>query len=386
MKKLLIILGLVIVPFYEILLRILPFVRSVAPDTREPKEIIALVFALSIGLLAVFNGEIKPFRNKYFLILPIYILISFLMAPHVPLFINKIDSGDLYFWKPFAEILCFSLMIIAIASMDMDVKEIIKVMVICGTIMSVYMILQLLDFDQFWLAKTGQSFTSVRSEAIGGNLGQPTIAASFIVMMIPLAIYLKKYWCAGVIGISVLLTGSAMAIGAIVVMGLVGVVRLNKIFFIPILIILIISGFLMIKHKDYVESRMDGRYQVWSDTLKDIHNGEINGDHNKYPITGVGLGRFSYLFPMKNNSEFMQTHNDPLEFTYDCGLLGFGLLMVALYFMFKNSYGISFPILLSFIALLFCSFGSFPFQLGAHQFYGAALVGILNNDSIIKGA
>lgn len=386
MNRLLIILGLIIIPFYEVILKFLPFVRNVAPDSREPKEIIALVFALSIGLLAVFHGEIKNFSNKYFLIIPVYLLISLSMAPHIPLNINGIDSGDLYFWKPFSEILCFSLMIIAIASISINVEEILKVMVICGTVMSVYMILQWLGLDQFWMAKSGGVFTSVRSENIGGNLGQPTIVASFIIMMIPLAFHIRKYLIALIMIFSVLLTGSVIAIGSIIVMSIFTIIRFNKIFFIPILILLIISVFFIIKNKNYVISRMDGRYQVWSETLKDIHNGEIQGDINKYSITGVGLGRFTYLFPMKNKSNFNQTHNDPLEFMYNCGLIGFGLLMIAIYFMVINSYFKAFPILLSFIGLFFCSLGSFPFQLGAHQFYGAVLVGLLNNDSIIKGA
>ena len=129
LQRLLIILGLVIIPFYEILLRVLPYVANHAPDSRIPKELIALVFALSIGLLAVWQGTLKPFRNKWFLIIPFYLLINLIIAPYAPLNINNVEVGDFYFWKPFGQVLCFTFMIIAIASADIDFEEILKVMV-----------------------------------------------------------------------------------------------------------------------------------------------------------------------------------------------------------------------------------------------------------------
>lgn len=385
MNKLLIILGLVIIPFYELILRAFPFARIFAPDSRAPKEIIALVFALSIGLLAVYLGEIKPFRNKYFLIIPIYLLFNLIISPHVSLIINNVESGDFYFWQPFCEVLCFLLMIVAIASMEIKFELIIRTMVICATIMSVYMILQKFGFDQFWVTKTDQVFTSVRAEALGGNLGQPTIAASFIVMMIPLAIYLKRYCMSLIIGIAVLLTGSAMAIGAILCVMIISTVRYFRIpmRFILIPIILLISLLFIPGLKNKITDRMDGRYQVWSEVIHDIHYGQIKDGQN-YSLTGIGFGRFPYLFPSRHQSKFQQAHNDPMELTYDCGLFGLGLLVMALYFIIKNTNmtPINYSVMLSFAALLFCSLGSFPFQLGAHQFYGAVLVGILNN----KGA
>ena len=118
LQRLLIILGLVFIPFYEIFLHLLPFVHSTAPDSRCTKEIIALVFALSIGLLAVFQGSIKPFRNKFLLAIPVFLLFNLIMAPHVPLVVNNVDSGDFYFWRPFVQVLCFTLMIAAEASLD----------------------------------------------------------------------------------------------------------------------------------------------------------------------------------------------------------------------------------------------------------------------------
>lgn len=394
MQRLLIILGLIVIPFYEIFLHMLPFVHGVAPDSRVPKEMLALVFSLSIGLLAVWHGSIKPFRNKFFLIIPVYLLFNLLMSPHVNLNINNNEVGDFYFWKPFSEVLCFTLMIIAIASLEININELLKVMVICGTIMSIYVILQKFGIDQFWSLKTEGQFTSVRAQALGGNLGQPTIVSSWIVMIIPLAMYLKKYWMVGIMTISCLLTQGAMVIMALGFIWLISMGYSYRELIKPIIILCIVIGmfgsFQIFRNENLrnkIIDRMDGRYEVWKNTVSDIKNGQID-DLHKFPLTGIGLGRFSFTFPIRHHSEFHQTHNDFLEFTYNCGMIGSYLLLAGIVSMiilsFHNLTPIVFSILLSFIALFICSLGSFPFQLGAHQFYAAILVGLLHNDSLIR--
>lgn len=386
MQKLLIILGLVIIPFYEIFLKTLPFAINIAPDTRAPKEIVALVFALSIGLLAVFHGNLKPFRNKWILIIPVYLLFNLIMSPHVDMFINNVESGDFYFWKPFAEVLIFTLMIVALSSIEVDFNEIIKVMVICGAVMAGYVILQKFGLDQFWVQREGLQFLQVRGRALGGNLGQSTIVASFIVMLIPLAFYIRRYWMCLTMIIGVILTGSAMALMALGLIISAYAVRFNKVLIVPIILILVFCGLFISKNKSYAIARMDGRSSVWMETMKDIHDGAIEGAHN-FSITGVGFGRFPFIFPNKHQSNFMQTHNDPLQFMYDCGIAGEYLLLAAIFFMVYmaciNISPLVFSILISFIAIFFCSIGSFPFQLGAHQFYSATLVGLLHNRGVL---
>ena len=395
MQRLLIILGLVIIPFYEIFLKVLPFVKSIAPDSRCTKEAIALVFALSIGLLAVFQGTLKPFKNKYFLIIPVFLLFNIIMAPHIDMFINNIESGDFYFWKPFAEVLCFSLMIIAISSIEINFDEILKIMVICGTVMASYMILQSLGFDQFWNVKPESVLAKVRNCAVGGNLGQYTIVASFIVMMVPLAMYLKKYWCALIITTATIITTSAMAILSIFLVWIISIFYLYKELRRPMIILCIIMAivfpFLLFKNeslRDKIILRMDGRYEVWKQTLHDIKYGQIPSIKERFPYTGIGLGRFGYLFQQVHNVWFQQAHNDILEFIYDCGFIGGFLLLGGIVYMLlmtmTNLSPICFSIILSFITVFFCSLGSFPFQLGAHQFYSAVLVGLLHNEKIIR--
>lgn len=393
MQRLLIILGLIIVPFYEIFLHVLPYAASHAPDSRVTKEELALVFALSIGLLAVWHGEIKPFRNKFLLIIPVYLLFNLIMAPHAPLTINNNEVGDFYFWKPFAEVLCFTFMIIAVSSMEINFEEILKIMVWCGFIMAIYVILQRFGLDQFWVAKgynydgAGNSFIAVRSEELGGNLGQPTIVASWMVMMVPLAFYFRKWWMGITITVACSLTQGVMVGLALATVGMVSAIRYDRLLILPVGLILVASLMFGISHTSQIINRMDGRYEVWKDTLSDIKNGQIDDKH-KFSITGVGLGRFSFLFPGKHKITFQQTHNDPMEFAYDCGIFGEYLLLVGIFVMLAvglfHVSSLVFSIALSFLAIFVCSLGSFPFQLGAHQFYAATLVGLLHNEKIIR--
>lgn len=389
MQRLLIILGLVIIPFYEVILRMLPFVGSHAPDSRIPKEMLALVFSLSIGLLAVWQGNLKPFRNKWFLIIPVYLLFNLIMSPHADLNINNNEVGDFYFWKPFSEVLCFTFMIIAISSIEIDFQEILKVMTICGTVMAIYVILQKLGLDQFWQAKP--DVWSVREYHLGGNLGQPTIVASWIVMMIPLAMYLKKWWSAILMFIGCILTQGAMVISAIGLIWILAIYYRWPFMRSGIIVLVLLTTVLVVFNKPIQQriiGRMDGRWLVWCQTVDDIKNGQIQGIPHKFPFTGDGFGRFSFTFPVKHNSEFQQAHNDILEFTHNCGLIGGYLLLAAVFTMImgviSNLTPLVFSILLSFIAIFWCSLGSFPFQLGAHQFYSAILVGFLNNASITR--
>lgn len=390
LQRLLIILGIVVIPFYEIFIKMLPFVASISPDSRVNKEIISLVFALSIGLLAVWQGNIKPFRNRFLLIIPVYLLLNLIMSPHAPLIVNNVDAGDFYFWKPFSEVLCFSLMIFAVSSADIDINEILKIMVICGAVMSGYVILQRLGLDQFWTIRSGEEFVQVHGRAMGGNLGQPTIVSSWIIMMIPLAMYLRKWWMVILMVVACILTEGAVVISALGGIWIISVFYRypqlrNIILIFTVSLLLFIGIYKPIQNK--IINRTDGRWRVWGEILNDIHDGQIPNDKNKYSITGVGFGRFPVLFPIKNKSLFQQAHNDILEFIYNCGLIGGFLLLAGIFIMImfvcKNLNTLSFSILLSFISVFLCSLGSFPFQLGAHQFYSSILVGLLNNEKIL---
>lgn len=390
LQRLLVIIGLIAIPFYELIFKVFPYIKVMAPDTRAPKELISLWFALAIGLLAIFQGKIKPFNNKFLLFIPLYLLLNLWMAPPIDFFINEINSGDFYFWKPFAEVLCFVLMIIAIASSDDDFKPTLKIMVWCGTVMSIYVILQTLGFDQFWIQREGQQFEGVSGRLFAGNLGQPTLVSSFIVMLVPLAFYFKRYWMAVLMIIAIFLTKSDMSLVSLFSVLLIYIISKipnmdYKKFISIFLVIFVLLGIGYLnnnKFKSFLAGKSSGRIAVWSNIIDDIRDGPVGSVKQDFSATGVGFGRFPFIFSEKHKSNFKQVHNDPLEFMYNCGIFGEYLILAAIFFMITriliNISSINIAILLSFIAIFINSLGSFPFQLGAHQFYSAILVGLLH--------
>lgn len=389
LQRLLIVLGIFVIPFYELFFRVFPFVKVIAPDSRQPKELIAIWFALSIGLLAIFQGNIKPFKNKWLLILISYLLINLFMSPIIDLQINGIEIGDFYFWKPFNQVICFSLMIFAVSSSEIDIDHILKPMVICGTLMSIYVILQKFGFDQFWIGKKEQQFTAVTEHLIGGNLGQPTIVASFLVMLFPLSIYLRKYYYTAIIFIAIILTRSDMAILSVMFITILSTMKYfkisNRLICLIFILISVITMFFYLNNKNfvnYVNERSSGRIKVWTDIYTDIRDGAIIDNPSDYSFSGIGLGRFSFIFPKKHETIFKQAHSDPLEFIYDCGFIGFGLLIMSIWSMIKNKSKRSYSILISLAGIFFCSLGSFPFQLASQQFYSVLLIGLLHNKQL----
>lgn len=395
LQRLLVIAGLIAVPFYELIFKVFPYVRIAAADTRVTKELIALAFALAVGLLAVFQGTVKPLKNKFLLALPVFMLLSLFMSPRVSFLINNVEVGDLFFWKPFVQVLCYLLLVIALASIHISVRKIITTMATCGTVMAAYVILQYFGFDQFWMQREGDMFTQVTGRLLGGNLGQPTVVASFIVMLVPIAFHLKKYFSAATMVISLLLIKSEMSLFALVFVAIIYFVKhfksIRKLSIAIIAVGILVAAFGYFKFdsvRSYVAEHSNGRIGVWKEIIMDIKQGPIIDVNQDYSFTGAGLGRFPFIFPDKHKSIFQQAHNDPLEFTYNCGIIGLLLLFGAIFVMGKGalnaSSGLAFALLMSFAAIFFASLGGFPFQLGAHQFYSAVVVGLLHNRQVIR--
>lgn len=388
LQRLLITIALVFIPFYEVIMRILPYSRVAAPDTRETKLLLAMFFSLAIGLLAVFEGKIRRFDNKWILFLICFVMLSFFMSPKIPLFVNGIDSGDFWFWKPFCNMLCMLFLVLAVASIEDDIVYIIKIMSIVSMVMGVYVLSQFFGLDQFFIKKSVEEIGTVTMPQIGGTLGNSTLVASFLIFIFPLSIYLKRYFDASIILLAVLATQSDMALISLsaIIMGFLYYFKHISLKFLVAIVSIIIMLFSVLMITDHnfrniINNKCNGRIPVWINTLKDIRDGSDN--KRDFSFTGMGLGRFGYIFPEQHKTIFRQAHNDFLEFTYNCGIFGLILFLSTIFFVIKT-YFISDSYLiicltLSFLSFLLSALGSFNFQLGVHQFYMAIIFGLLSN-------
>lgn len=390
------ILGAILIPCYEFILKLFPCVAIVSENTRTHKEMMAITIALAIGLSALYRG-VEPFKNKWLFFFILCQLITINLMPKIPLVINGIDNSGFWVWKPLFEVICFLLMGIAISSFkfsNFEIRYILSAMFYVGLFQAVYVISQTAGFDQFFLSKPREIIGSVGFPERTGFLGQPTLVASFIAMCIPIGIYLKKYYFTLTLIIAILLTHSTMAIGAVFV-GLISYISLrNPTRAVPIIAVSGIIGFVGIL-SGIIKFFDNGRFVAWKSIISDMANTTIKGyNGSDFSIFGHGLGSFTYLSTAFDAQRFAQAHNDYLEIFYCCGIVGIFFFLTAMVFLIKQIYQtylkkentrMIISLFCSFLIISICAFGSFVWQLGGHIFYTVVIVGLLLNENIIGG-
>ncbi len=384
MIKILLGLGLALIPFFGI----------VGMDTRLPKLNLALFLALILSLLSIYQGKLKPFKNKWFLILLGYLLISIFFAPKITMDFFDVRVENFWIHKTLSFILIFSLMLFSVSSIKFSENQktmIFKLMSWVGLIMSLYMVLQFLKLDQFFNQSKAPSVIHVPSSLIGGTLGQPTLAAPFIGMLIFPCLYLRKYLFASIIILALILTHSMVAIGASIISIIFYFVSYKKkILYVTmslILILGIIFGYFWFRNQKIHDMFTDsGRLSVWSQAFNDIKTPLFKDKPNKYSLTGIGLGSFNYLFHTIHGNEFRQAHNEYIQVFYELGAIGVILLLLSMFWIFKHSLltietdKYKRTLLTSFLFICLCACGTFVWQLGAHIYYTITFLGLLHNE------
>lgn len=379
----------------------IPFFVFQGYDTRIPKMNLALGIALGLSLLAVFQGKLKAFKNKPLLFLMGFLLVSIYLSPKPDITLLGRQVADFWVWKTMFHSIVFFLMLVTVSGIEFTKKNIfllLNIMVWCGFVMALYCIAQSIGIEQFFVLNTKVKATlCTPKNFIGGTLGHPTIVSPFIAMIIPIAFYLKKRIKAFFMFIAVFLTCSQVAIGAMLVSlvfylsakgrrWLVG----GWITLILAIAILGIGYFKAPRIKAFVGD--SGRFETWEQIVTDIKS-PINKEGNRYGLTGFGVGSFAYIFPRKHNSLMHQAHNEYLELAYNTGVIGLGLFLWAIFYIFQTNFSIKriwegradkykMALLSSFLCIGICAGGAFVWQLGATLFYTLVIVGLLNQGGL----
>jgi len=126
-----------------------------------------------------------------------------------------------------------------------------------------------------------------------------------------------------------------------------------------------------------------GRWAVWKDSFNIIKD---------FPLFGIGLANFNYLFfhykSFYSERRFSYTHNDFLQVLVELGIVGFLLLVIAIYYFYKQvlyypwekgsrTKAIAFGIISSTFAILLHSFFDFPMQIPANSLLFTILIACL---------
>lgn len=261
-----------------ITLAILPFLAYPGLDTRTPKEALAIISCLVVSSLAIYFGKLRPFKNLWLLVFLFFIPVSMFFAPNTNTNIFGADIKDFWVWKPLILACAYALFIITVNSITFTRKELyftLKIGFISGFMTSLYVILQHLGCDQFFRL-TDQAFgVGEHRLMVGGALGNPSVAASFISMLLPLALIIKerlfKYF-AVIMLIALLLTKSTISIAALMVTALFYMCCNGKKGIIVALIsIQALSLFCFYAYKNMPAVFEDsGRYESWKGTWDDV--------------------------------------------------------------------------------------------------------------------
>jgi len=425
--------GVILTPYYELLVKLLPYGHVATPDTRVAKTFIGLWIALAIGLSAMFSGEIRKCKNIWILFFLVFIPLNIHLAPKYSIQLNGVDSTNYWVWKPFVMMLCYFIMFLGVQSLNITketLKSLFGTIVWCGFIMAVYMILQNFGWDQFFESKTGEAYRTVTKPITVGTLGNSTLVSPFVAMIIPLALYLRhisatfpqqkkpifiitSWIVVPTLIYAVWLSQSNMAIGAMIVsLILYSCLRwkMRGVFVVYLALVLsfsVLNGIRVLNHSQFnkMETKItaaNGRIAVWKEIIRiakeeklgNIRNASGNVIKARHPFTGTGIGSYPVLIKQITKSIFGQAHNEYLEVFVTMGIGGFVLLMLSIMFMLLSSMFAFFDdfnrdelaaLLSSFVCIALVALGTFPWQIAPIIFYTVVIVGLLHNRRILKG-
>ena len=369
-------------------------------DVRETKMIAAILFALGLIMTELYLNGIKPNKNVWVLLLLLYIPIAQLLAPIIPTYLFGIETQNFWFWKPFVKMLIFGLLFIVISSHEFSRSELINVlhiMVWCGFLTAVYHILQYVHLDQFFIVSDNRDLGRV-----AGFIGNPTLTAPFVAMLIPIAFYLRKYWMAGIMLIGAILPNSqmawvALAGGIAVYFGLKNRRWMERVILVSIIAVLSFSAlyFTNVKTRNLFSDHE--RTMQWTQIFKDWSGplDPANGINTNNFLTGRGLGSFRYIYHQQHpdlvtptgavpRNSFAQAHNDYIELGYGLGFVSLCLLfMGTLYTLLRNTTNSFYnrALISSFAIIAISAIGSFVFQIGTVAYYSIIILGLIQNES-----
>lgn len=382
--------GLIVTPFI-----LAPGQNDIA---REPKMVWAVMFSLAISLVSLYKGRLKPFGNKWAFLLVGYLIVSLNLSPKPGLLFFGIDSARFWSWEPLFYSLVFLLFTISVASIEWPkdiLRKTLDVMVYCGAVMATLVVLQYFRLDQFFEQRFGTY------GHMAGTLGNPTLIGPFLVLVIPIALFRRKFALAGLMVAATLATQSNVALLGLIATVLAYLAFKGKRWFVAVTIVValvvpLLAGGYAVSAKFRDHFPHNERLLTWSQSIADIKAPVMQNSKKIYAITGIGPGSFMYLFHMKNNQRndnFVYAHNEYVQVLYELGIVGFllfiGMLGCAARRLidFKDMFCRRMPplrraLLASLVGISVCAAGCFVWQVGTHIFYTLTIVGLLYNSSV----
>ncbi len=358
----------------------------------------------------IYSKGLKPGKNVWVYLLVAYLPISMLFAPAPFIDLVGINVMGFWAWQPFAKIIIFALLFSVISSHEFttkDIHRVLNVMVWCGFLTSLYELTQFFYSDQFFIQCADGNWGR-----IAGFIGNPTLTAPFVAMLIPIALYLKKYPMAAIMFVGAVIPDSQMAWVALVAgLSVYYALKGPKWFIFSVLswiffFFFVIAFFHHGQHLNnkYLRSLFEDheRLMQWKQIFKDW-TGPLAADKgvmNNFSLTGRGLGSFRYVYHIQHANigapnRFFQAHNDYLECGYAIGFIGVGLFIGAICHMIKRNVSMQAvltigesrynrALIASMATIAVNAFGTFVWQIGTLAMYSVIIAGLLHNNSFVN--
>lgn len=393
MTKKILLSGLVLLPFYELIIYLLMPAGKIPAwiDLRITKEYIAI--GLAIILTASIWQEIKKIEcpNKWALFFLIFMFLNLSKSP-IAVANPIIDVSLLGNYSAEFKVFSFFLMFCSLASCRFSKKFLDKILFtifISAVVMAVYMVLQACNLDSIYKPKPEYFHTNVKGIRIGGFFGQPTLAVPFLVMSIPFAVYFKKIWGVVILSLAALLTGSDFATISLVFLFCLYSIG-NKKMMIGAVLVLIAFCVIVYFLRPHGFFTSTGRMKVWIQIFQDVFSGHINGADVRIGLFGAGINNFGKIFTALHTSAYTRAHNEFLQVLWCCGVIGEAIFVMINYDVLKTAWHSIRDdrvkaLLFSLLAIILCSMGTFVWQLGVYQFFTvliAALIYQLKNSKM----
>src|SRR3990167_1905434 len=300
-------------------LLILPLLVIHGYDLRYPREILAIGLAiiLTVYHLSAYKLEFPDNRWIFY-----FILWAFFATLFIPKIQGLTLSGGasldgLWNFKPLFYLTIYALMFFVISDLvitGQNIRQICYVICVSSTIMSIIVIGQFFGIENFLKNPSAHDLTSVTQYRLGGLLGHPTLVSAYLVICLPLILYIKQWIPAVLATMAILATRSDFAIGTLIFSSIFfwcygksfRVVLSSIICFLSISLIFILK----------IPVQDSGRFAIWGMILKDMTTPFLIPDGLTYFFTGFGIGSFSYLFPSIHSNLWLQAHNEYLQVFY----------------------------------------------------------------------
>jgi len=334
---------------------ITPYFVSHQFGFRDSQFLMSSFFMLSFFLYACYRSQVFICKNKWLLAFILFIPISIFLAPkiNIPLF-----GKATYFWFPAFCMVSHFLGFAALSAAELDTERITKHIVWAAALMSVYVILQSIGIDQFFYPLNDHPKAwSATSPFLTGTLGNSRVVGAYLALCLP-AFYHRRDWKAGIVLSALVLIESKLAwfgvlAGFYVYFAGKSPKRLG---FGVLLAVLAIFAYYAWDLPD------SARLSTWLDIWLSFRAG-LAPNGNQFCLTGYGFGSFPYFFSYPHLRIWLRAHNEYIEILWQFGVIGFGLLMMAVWHHLRNCNRIQ-PFFAMFCSSLVMAGGFFIWQIG----------------------